>query len=298
MTTKTPARPAVRVQRCSLTIDGRRRSFLTVRGHVLAPNPALLIMLHGTLQTGSSIRAFAGYSFDKPAIGGETIVIYPDAIGREWNGARKAAMLSKRCRSVDDVGFILAVIDHAIRTENVDPARVFVAGFSVGGQMTIRLIHEIPEVLAGAAVLSATMPAPENLVIDCDPHMAMPVLTIHGTADPVAPYEGGLLDWHGHFSKGLHLSATDTARYFASRNGIRTEPVVTALAHRRDPGKPTAVTRHDYAAPGAAPVRFYTVHGGGHVLPNPTRTPTQWFVGPSTRDICAADVVAEFFSLH
>jgi polyhydroxybutyrate depolymerase len=297
MTTKSPARPAVRVQRCSLTVDGRRRSFLTVRGHVLAPSPALLIMLHGTLQTGSSIRAFAGYSFDKSAVGGEAIVIYPDAVGREWNGARKAAMLSKRSKSVDDVGFILALIEHAIRTESVDPARVFVAGFSVGGQMTIRLIHEIPEVLAGAAVLSAAVPAPENLVVDCDLHAGMPVLTIHGTADPVAPYQGGVIDWHGHFSKGMHLSAVDTARYFATRNGIGTEPVVTELARPPGSGKTGAVTRYDYTAPGAAPVRFYTVHGGGHVLPNPTRTPAQWFVGPSTRDICAADVVAEFFSL-
>jgi polyhydroxybutyrate depolymerase len=254
-------------------------------------------MLHGTLQTGSSIRAFAGYSFDKSAVGGKVIVIYPDAIGREWNGARKAAMLSKRSKSVDDVGFILAVIEHAIRTENVDPARVFVAGFSVGGQMTIRLMHEIPEVLAGAAVLSAAVPAPENRVIDCDPQVGMPVLTVHGTADPVAPYRGGIIDWHGHFCKGMHLSAVDTARYFAARNGIRTKPVVTALAHRPDPGNTTAVSRCDYTAPGAAPVRFYTVHGGGHVLPNPTRRPAQRFWGPSTRDICAADVVAEFFSL-
>jgi len=297
MTTSTPARPPVQVQRSALTVDGRRRSFLTVRGHAQAPHPALLVMLHGTLQTGRSIRAFAGYSFDNSAVGGGAIVIYPDAIGREWNGARKAAMLSKRSKSVDDVGFIRAVIEHAIRTEQVDPARIFVAGFSVGGQMTIRLIHEIPELLASAAVLSATVPAPENLVIDRDPHLGVPVLTIHGTADPVAPYRGGVIGGRGHFSKGMHLSAADTARYFAARNGIGAEPVVTTLAHRPDPGKATTVTRYDYTAPGAAPVRSYAVHGGGHVLHNPTRTPVQRFWGPSTHDICAADVVAEFFSL-
>lgn len=274
-----------------------RRSFLTVRGRAQATRPALLVMLHGTLQTGSSIRAFAGYSFDELAVGGDVIVIYPDAIAREWNGARKAAMLSKRSKSVDDVGFIRAVIEHAIISEHVDPARVFVAGFSVGGQMAIQLVHEIPELLAGAAVLSATVPAPENLVIDRDPRLSVPVLTIHGTADPVAPYSGGAIDWHGHFSKGMHLSAPDTARYFAARNGITAEPVVTALAHRADPGKATSVTRYDYTGPGAASVRSYAVHGGGHVLHNPTRTPVQRFWGPSTRDICAADVVAKFFSL-
>ena len=297
MTTSTSPRHAVQLQRRSLTVDGRRRSFLTARGHVRAASPALLVVLHGTLQTGRSIRAFAGYSFDKFAVGGGVVVIYPNAIGREWNGARKAAMLSKRSKSVDDVGFIRALIDHAIRTEHVDPARVFVAGFSVGGQMAIRLIHEIPELLAGAAVLSATVPAPENLVIDRDPHLSVPVLTVHGTADPVAPYQGGVIGGHGRFSKGMHLSAADTARYFADRNGVGTEPIVTALAHRLDPGRAITVTRYDYAALGAAPVRSYAVHGGGHVLHNPTRTPIQRFWGPSTHDICTADVVAEFFSL-
>lgn len=297
MTTSTSARPAVRAQRCSLTVRGRRRSFVRVSGYVQVPRPALLVVLHGTLRMGRSIRAFAGYRFDKSAVGGQVIVAYPDAIGREWNGARKAAMLSKRSKSVDDVGFIRALIEHAIRTEHVDPARVFVAGFSVGGQMAIRLIHEIPELLAGAAVLSATVPAPENLVIDRDPHLSVPVLAIHGTADPVAPYQGGVIGGHGRFSKGMHLSAADTARYFAHRNGIATEPVMTAFPHRRDPGRATAVTRYDYTTLGAAPVRSYAVHGGGHVLHNPTRTPIQRFWGPSTHDICTADAVAEFFSL-
>jgi len=44
-------------------------------------------------------------------------------------------------------------------------------------------------------------------------------------------------------------------------------------------------------------VRFYAVHGGGHVLPNPKRASVQWLWGPSTRDLCAADAVADFFRL-
>jgi polyhydroxybutyrate depolymerase len=206
-------------------------------------------------------------------------------------------MVSKKTKSVDDVGFIRAIIEHAIVSENADPRRVFVVGFSLGGQMTIRLIHEIPEFLAGAAVLGANMPAPENLTIDRDAQRALPVLTVHGTADPLAPYEGGLVGFRGHFPKGMHLSAPDTAKYFAARNGITAAPTATELPHRPDPGKPTSVIRYDYTAPEAAPVRFYAVHGGGHVLPNPDHVSAQWFWGPSTRDIAVADVVAQFLEL-
>jgi polyhydroxybutyrate depolymerase len=42
---------------------------------------------------------------------------------------------------------------------------------------------------------------------------------------------------------------------------------------------------------------LYTVHGGGHVIPNPAHTPATWFWGPSTRDLSAPDVIAEFFNL-
>jgi polyhydroxybutyrate depolymerase len=288
---------AVEASRCSLIVSGRPRSFLTVRSRTRTPGAALLVMLHGTMQTAANIRPFAGYSFDRFAADGSAVVIYPDAIRREWNGARKAVMISKRNKSIDDVGFVSALIEHAVATEDVDPKRVFVAGFSLGGQMTIRLIHEIPELLAGAAVLSANLPAPENLNIDCDPRTALPVVTFHGSADPLALYQGGRLDWHGHFSKGVHYSAEDTAAYFVERNGITRPPSVVQLPHRHDPGKPTSVTRRDYTAPGAAPVRFYTIHGGGHVLHNPRNAPAPWFWGTSTRDVCVADAVGEFFGL-
>jgi polyhydroxybutyrate depolymerase len=255
-------------------------------------------MLHGTLQTASNIRPFAGYSFDDYAVDGRVVVIYPDAVHRDWNGARKAVMLRKSTKHIDDVGFIRAVIDHAIDTEDVDPTRVYVAGFSLGGQMTLRLIHEIPELLAGAAVLSANMPTPDNLTVNRDAQLALPVLTIHGTADPLAPFNGGVVDFHGRLPKGMHLSAPETARYFAARNGISGSPTISHLAHRGEAGDDTSITRHDYTSPGASPVRFYEIQGGGHVLPNSRHTSSQWFWGPSTRDLCAADAVADFFDLH
>ena len=254
-------------------------------------------MLHGTMQTASNIRPFAGYSFDSYAVDGRVVVIYPDAVHRDWNGARKAVMLRTSTKDVDDVGFSRAVIEHAITAEGVDPMRVYVAGFSLGGQMTLRLIHEIPELLAGAAVLSANMPAPDNLTIDRDARIPLPVLTVHGTADPLAPFDGGIVGFHGHLPKGMHRSAPETAQYFASRNGITSPPSESPIAHRGGVGDTTSVTRYDYRSPDVPPVRFYAIQGGGHVLPNPRHTSAKWFWGPSTRDLCAADAFADFFDL-
>ena len=290
-------RPVVSAQRGWLTVGGRQRSFIAVRGpHSLTQLTPLVLVLHGTLQTGRSIRAFAGFTFDRYAADGKAVVVYPDALHRDWNGARNAVMGSKKTKSVDDVGFIRALIAHMVAS-GADAQRVYVIGFSLGGQMAIRLIHEVPELLAGAAIIGSTQPTPGNLNVDHDAHGRLPVVTMHGTADPLAPFDGGPVSIHGHLPRGQHFSAPATAAYFAERNGISTEPTATRLPNPRDFGTPGRVTRYDYSADGAALVRFYAIEGGGHVIPNPYRHPPRWFMGASTGDLVAADVIGEFFSL-
>src|SRR5258707_3441535 len=120
MAKPTLPRQAVTVVRKSLAFDGRNRSFLVVAGREPQPHPVLVLMLHGTLQTARNIRPFAGYSFDSFAVDGRAVVIYPDAVGRDWNGARKAVMLRASTKQIDDVGFIRAIIDYAVTAEGVD----------------------------------------------------------------------------------------------------------------------------------------------------------------------------------
>jgi polyhydroxybutyrate depolymerase len=290
-------RSAVAAERRSLDVAGQRRSFMAIRGRVGIATPApLVVILHGTMQTGRSVRAFAGFSFDRYAANGTAYVVYPDALRRDWNGARKAVMVSQKTKNVDDVGFIRSLVAHMV-DNGADARRVYVVGFSLGGQMVIRLIHEIPELFAGAAIIGSNLPAPGNFNIDCDARGQLPVLTMHGTADPLAPFDGGRVTIHGHLPRGRHLSAAATAAYFAARNGITSPPTAVRLPHVGDFGKPTNVTRYEYRANGAAPVRFYAIDGGGHVIPNPRRQPSEWFMGPTTGDLVAADAIAEFFGL-
>jgi polyhydroxybutyrate depolymerase len=61
-----------------------------------------------------------------------------------------------RTAGVDDVAFLAALIDQ----HRGLPA--YVAGYSSGGQMAIRLVHEIPDRLSGVVIISATQPVAEN----------------------------------------------------------------------------------------------------------------------------------------
>lgn len=266
-----------------------------------------MILLHGSNQTGVVLRRFAGGTFDRFADGG-AVVAYLDGYRRNWNDARRGSRFAARRDGIDDVAFVRAVIDLLAARDGIEQAgtdhggidrggidreRVFVAGYSAGGAMVIRLVHEVPQLLAGAAIVSATQPVPENFLLTDARPSPLPIMLVHGTKDPLVPYEGGMASLWGFRPRGLGLSAADTAAYFAARNGINAPAVVTARAAVA--GARTSVGVTEYREDGRAPVTLLTVVGGGHVVPNPVRAP--WILGPSTDQLVAADEFAAFWGL-
>lgn len=284
-----------------MTIDvGGRRRTLAVVGAPASPRTRdLVILLHGSKQDGAAFRRGTGGIFDVLAAGGSAVVVYLDGYRGNWNDARRQSAFPARLESVDDVGFVQRSIERIHATHGIDPTRVFVIGFSNGGQMAIRLIHEVPQLLAGAAVIGAEMPVPEDfLLADAPPH-PLPVLLVHGTRDRIAPYGGGRMNrwaerlfWVG----GSLRSAPETAAHLAARNGI-----TAAARTTREPGPsgetgPTWIERTDHAEAGRPPVRLLTVHGGGHTVPGPHRGPL--LLGRTERRLSTASAAAAFLDIR
>jgi polyhydroxybutyrate depolymerase len=269
-----------------ITVDGRERTFQTVRLG-LAPPRRLVVVLHGSHQNGNKVRDLSGRSFDTLATDANALVVYPNAYKKLWNDARRAVKTPARSDGVDDVAFIAALIDqhHGL------PA--YVAGYSSGGQMAIKLAHEIPERLSGVLIMGATQPVAENLDVN-DRHEPVPAVFIHGTLDPVVPYGGGIASMWGLRSGGRGLSAYDSAQYFARRNGIAAAPVTEQMCHRSESGK-TSVTRQRWEQAGKDSVTLYTVTNGGHAIPNPTKR-APLLLGRTTCDVSAAEVVADLMA--
>ncbi|GIM95375.1 alpha/beta hydrolase family esterase [Paractinoplanes toevensis] len=277
--------------RDSIEVGGRTRSFTVVGPADGEAGRDLILIFHGSRQTAAKHRAFTGGMFD--ALGG--VVAYLDGYRGNWNDARRASAFPARRDDIDDVGFTRAVIDQLVRTHRIDPARVFVIGYSNGGQMAMRLAHEVPELIAGATMIAATMPAPDNFLLAGAPPAPMPMLLIHGTKDPIISYQGGELAWWARSVfkiGGRSLSAPETAAYFAARNDITAAPATTKL-----PGgaNGTSVELTEYRQEGRPPVALYTVHGGGHTIPGPRRTPA--VMGRTNQDVNTADLIRDFFGL-
>ncbi|MFC1434014.1 PHB depolymerase family esterase [Streptacidiphilus sp. N1-3] len=254
-----------------------------------------MLVLHGSMQTASVVRSFTGNTFDRIGAQAGAVVAYLDGHKKHWNDARISNSSAARTDQVDDVAFVKAVIDLLERRYAGDSAQVYAVGFSNGGQMVMRLIHEIPSALAGAAVLSATQIVPENFAPDAPQEQPLPVLFVHGTKDPITPYAGGMAKMFRVSPRGLGLSAQDTAAYYAHRNGITAAPTTTPVTAAS--AEPTWVERTDYRQQDREPVTLFTVHEGGHSIPGPKKARPRILMGRTDRSFDTALAITEFFGL-
>ena len=227
-----------------------------------------LVVLHGSNQTGDKFRRFTGGDLDGFAAHGA--VAYLDGYRGGWNDGRRSSPVAARRDGIDDVAFVRAPKAELSATAQAE--RFAALGYSAGGALVLRRLLELPGELAGAVIVSATQPVPENMPPADAEAAPLPVALIHGTKDRLVPYGGGMASLWGFRPRGRGLSAPDTAAYLAARNGIAdstpTAEPLPELAERH-----ITVTRSRYAKPGHPPVELYSVGGGGHTVPGPRRAP-------------------------
>lgn len=272
---------------------GERTRTYTVVGERSAERRALVLVFHGSKQTGAIQHDFTGGSLDRLVAEGRAIVAYLDGYRRNWNDARRDSSFPARREDVDDVGFARAVAKRLARSHHIDERRVILVGYSNGGQMVLRLLHEAPELVAGAVVVAATMPDAEGFTagFSTTARDLVPVTVVAGTADRIVPYDGGRMAWWARkiFKiDGTALSAPATAAYFAARNGIRSAPTELELPGS---GGRTRTRRMDYHADGVPDVSLITVEGGGHTIPAAQAAPA--VLGATGHDYTIDQIVGE-----
>ncbi len=78
-------------------------------------------------------------------------VVYPIGVNRGWNDGRSNTVRYDAGKAPDDVAFFDALLDVLIEQAVADPSRIYVTGPSNGGMMTMRLMCDRSERIAGAA---------------------------------------------------------------------------------------------------------------------------------------------------
>ena len=267
-----------------LSHGNERRTYWTYLPAGISANAAvpLVFVLHGSAGSGEDMIAITQHGFERIADKEKFVVVYPDALERRWN---------EQDGTADDVGFLLAIADKLAAESLIDKKRIFIAGISNGGMMAQRLACEHADRIAGLVTVAGTLP--EKLARVCKPSRPVPALIIHGTADPIVPWNGGPVAGFAEF--GVVLSGLDTAAVWTANNRCRGAAVTTTLADR-DPQDGTRIRMERYAdcAVGGS-VSLIVVEGGGHTWPGGFQYLPERFIGRTTREIDANQVIWDFF---
>src|SRR4051812_32318154 len=139
----------------TIPVDGRERTYRVFVPESVKKAVPVVLVLHGG---GSSAVQMERYSRFNPVAAREGfIVVYPDAIGRNWNDGRGLAFMPAQRDRVDDVKFFKAIVDALAKAHDIDRGRIFSTGMSNGGIMSHYLATQEGEWLAGIAPVVAGM---------------------------------------------------------------------------------------------------------------------------------------------
>jgi poly(3-hydroxybutyrate) depolymerase len=188
----------------SMQIQGLDRNYvvyLPYKALGSAVTPAVF-MLHGTSGSGPEFYERSGWREKADAEG--FVAVFPSALRHcytdagvretftKWSGGSLGGPRLPLCTEseratlppeaaaatdhplADDLGFLRAVVADIVAQHGVDPHRVYVSGFSNGGQMSARLARDASDLFAAAAVNAGTMD--ESLATPAPRAMSMVVL--------------------------------------------------------------------------------------------------------------------------
>jgi polyhydroxybutyrate depolymerase len=237
----------------------------------------VVIALHGSGADGETIERQS--AFDSVSEANGWLVAYPNGttgplgVGSDWNAGTCCGVAARN--SVNDVQFILAIIDSLASRFPINRGRVYVAGFSDGARMAYHLACDAASSFAAVSIVSGSLRDPK-----CAPAKPVPLIAFHGTDDDEVSYTERPTLWR---PRELQSVLPPSVQMWASDNGC------SGLMQSKTTKD---VTRYFFSTCRAA-VEFYAVAGGGHGWPGERDG-----VGAESpmSEISATDLMVQFFN--
>jgi polyhydroxybutyrate depolymerase len=193
------------------------------------------------------------------------LLVYPDGYKRYWNECRKEASSLANQININENAFFDSMIDYFKKRYSINERQVFAVGTSGGGHMCYKLALTMPGKFRAVTALIANLPDDDNM--DCvQSGKAIPVMIVNGTADPLNPYEGGMMEMP-NFRMGRVRSTDRTFQYWSSLAGYTGSPIMESIPDT-DPSDGKVVERYTYKQPGKPEIVLLKVIGGKHDYPN------------------------------
>ena len=206
------------VHQCGLVSGGYNRYYQMRVPTVSTGAPIPLVLdLHGygspVVLGLSGERLVSG--MDRIAQDNGVIVAWPQGIKNAWNSIPSSEL---KVDDIDDVGFLLALVEEIKQVVNVDSSRIYIMGISNGGAMAQVVACEASQTFAAASTVAFQFPMiPE----DCNLELPLPMISFHAPTDTLVRFDGG--------SQGLPnggLSAPESYDAWSDINGCIDDSVV------------------------------------------------------------------------
>lgn len=237
----------------------------------------LVLNYHGYTSNAAQQQVYT--NMDAVADSNQFIVVYPDGVNNSWNVGFGVGAYGT---GVDDVGFTSALIDTLLNDYSIDPNRIYACGMSNGGYMSYRLACELENRIAAIASVTGLMT--DSTAFHCSTSRNVPVMQIHGTADPIVNYNGLL--------QSLGVEATMT--FWFSNNGCSV-PADSLNFSNINTTDNSTIERIWYSSCGnGSEVMFYKIMNGGHTWPGAIIDIPAY--GNTNRDVNASADIWRFFN--
>lgn len=275
----------VDTQRVDTTSDGVERYYLVTAPEDEEPLP-LVVDLHGFTE-GADIHvqqsALGAYGLEQGFV-----TAFPNGTGEpvQWDVSGGES---------PDLAFIDLVIDEVTAGRCIDTSRIYATGLSMGAFMTSLLACERADRFAAFAPVNGL-----QLPATCQPSRPVPLLTFHGTSDPILLFNGGIDTSSftgGEPGPGSSIPPADldgegypaTAAGWAELQGC-TDPTDAVDG---------PVVDRTWTCPDGAAMEFVIIEGQGHGWPGSDfARQIEGIVGPTVDGIDANERMWSFFQRH
>jgi polyhydroxybutyrate depolymerase len=292
---KTDAQPAVLYAPQKIEVDGTARDYLLTTPEAAPDKPLPLVLDFHGLAEGSIIHSKES-EFGELGQKDGFVVVSPNGLGQPvmWDTAPDPA-------TNKDLQYVQQVVHEVVTNHCIDETRVYSTGLSMGAFMTSTLACTMSANLAAIGPV-AGLQYPEP----CDQTRKVPILTYHGTADPILYFNGGIglgklkgvlpgaddPNAPSPTSAPLDLNGAgypETVRKWAAKYGCQPKPSETKESEH--------ITLRSYDCPPGVAVEFAIVQGGGHSWPGSTFDKSiEEIVGPTNYEVNATQQIWDFFT--
>lgn len=241
----------------TVTVEGVARTYRSIVTAQPTGMLPLLIVLHGRGQSDSAVLNMTG--FLGLAQLRQVVLALPEGQQRSWNAGHGCCGFAG-VHQTADVPFVAAVVADALHRWPIDPARVYLVGYSNGGKLAYSAVCAHPTLFAAVATYGAMPLSP------CPPGTpAVSVMLAAGTADQVAPFHG---------KPGGHPPLPSAAQ---ALTWLRAQDGCPATAQNSRDG--SAVIQRWADCAGGTDVESVVYPGRGHAWPSggsPTTATLMW----------------------